>query len=241
MSTRRRPRTCGRTRPARYAVRPDWLRFDEVWDAFRLEHGIHLRRDAAAGNAGSSWPRPSARVHRNLLRADRAAAEGGLVDPQFDELVRRCSERCNCGLQNGVFQPKTPCTRHGGARGVRQSADDIEQAACPARRNRVLVSPTLVATAAHVVWGLLERVGDDPVLLDAHWWRAWAAGSGCASCSASRGLRARRAQERARRRHAGDLPPMVGLGQPPHQAELAQIYDVRDISESSSAARGTSR
>jgi hypothetical protein len=223
-----------------YAVKPDWLRFDSVWDAFRREHGIHLRRDAAAGNAREFLAEALGTAYnRNLLRRLTALLlKADLVDPEFDELARPLLGALQLqAFQNGVFQPKDALLS---ARGLLAACDqvcriDIEQGGVFQHAGTgVLVSPTLVATAAHVVWGLLERVGDDPVLAD---------GSLVASVGSEERLRVvfgdvedsvlGGAQEpRPSAGEPADLhPDWLAWGSRPTRAELAQIYDVRDISD----------
>jgi Trypsin-like peptidase domain len=154
------------------AVVADWPKIDTIWEAVRSREGIHLRRDASSDDPREFLREALAVAHRrnllrmfashlvkeDLIRDDFRRRLNAVLGPAAFELQR---------FQSGVF---TPVNALIAGRGLLQACDNV----CRIDVNDqhagtgVLVRPTLVATAAHVVWDLIAKQVDGSPDLDAN-------------------------------------------------------------------------
>jgi hypothetical protein len=149
----------------------DWLKIDSIWEALRRRRSIHLRRDASSDDPREFLLEALATAHhRNLLRAFAShLMKEGLVRDDFQKRLDAVLGPAAFELQrfqSGVF---TPVSALIAGRGLLRACDYI----CRIDVNDqhagtgVLVRPTLVATAAHVVWDLIAKQADGSPDLDA--------------------------------------------------------------------------
>ncbi|WP_309116983.1 trypsin-like peptidase domain-containing protein [Saccharothrix sp.] len=132
---------------------------DRVWERLRLAHGIHLRRDTGADPLEFAAEALHVAEGRGLLRA--LAIElinQELVLPEFEERLTAMVGATAFNLQlfvNGDFTPKSALVS---ARRFLDSCDRVCRIDVDGRHHGtgVLVRPTLVATAAHVVQDLVR-------------------------------------------------------------------------------------
>lgn len=135
---------------------------DRVWEKLRLSHGIHLRRDTGADPLEFAAEALTIAEGRGLLR--RLAIDlmnGELVLPGFEERLTALLGATAFNLQsfvNGDFTPKSALVS---ARRFLDSCDRVCRIDIGGRHRGtgVLVRPTLVATAAHVVQELVRVDG----------------------------------------------------------------------------------
>ncbi|NUT91690.1 MAG: hypothetical protein HOY78_06620, partial [Saccharothrix sp.] len=135
---------------------------DRVWEKLRLTHGIHLRRDTGADPLEFAAEALTIAEGRGLLR--RLAIDlmnGELVLPGFEERLTALLGATAFNLQsfvNGDFTPKSALVS---ARRFLDSCDRVCRIDIGGRHRGtgVLVRPTLVATAAHVVQELVRVDG----------------------------------------------------------------------------------
>ncbi|MFI9817613.1 trypsin-like serine peptidase [Saccharothrix variisporea] len=135
---------------------------DRVWEPLRLAHAIHLRRDTGADPLEFAAEALTIAERRGLLR--RLAIDlinGELVLPGFEERLTALLGATAFNLQsfvNGDFTPKSALVS---ARRFLDSCDRVCRIDVDGehRGTGVLVRPTLVATAAHVVQALVRLDG----------------------------------------------------------------------------------
>lgn len=153
------------------AVKGEWLRIEPIWEALRLRRGIYTRWDTAPGE-----PREFLRealwiaYGRNLLRAFAGElVKADLVQDDFQERLDAVIGPAASELQrfqNGVF---TPVPALAAGMGVVRACEYVCRIDVDGQHagTGVLVRPTLVATAAHVVWDLIAKQPNGSADLDA--------------------------------------------------------------------------
>jgi Trypsin-like peptidase domain len=141
----------------------DWARIDSVWERFRIRHGLHLRRDTGLDPHGFVVEALEEAQSLCLLRelANELIKED-LVTPRFPARLRGVVGASAYEVQaftNRVFRPVNALVA---GKDLLAACDHV----CRIDIDReptgtgVQVSPTLVATAAHVVWPLIARGPD---------------------------------------------------------------------------------
>jgi hypothetical protein len=152
------------------ALLPEPGRFDDVWQQMRVEYRTHLRRDADLSSdfeyEALEWAR-----NRKVLRVFAALLiKEGLDREVFPERLDAVLEAGSAQLQtfqDGVFRPRDALLSGKGLLLACDHVCRIDVDGTVGAGTGVLVRPTLVATAAHVVWPLLARDGDGELVLRA--------------------------------------------------------------------------
>jgi len=139
--------------------RDQWPQIDSAWEALRRRRGIHLRRDTSSDDPREFLREALTIAHgRNLLRAFAGElVKADLVQDDFQERLDAVLGPAASELQrfqNGVFMP-VPALAAG--MGVVRACEYVCRIDVDGQHagTGVLVRPTLVATAAHVVWDLI--------------------------------------------------------------------------------------
>ncbi|MFE9690583.1 trypsin-like serine peptidase [Micromonospora sp. NPDC005806] len=148
------------------SVRPDWARIDVIWERLALEHGSHLRRQSGLEPTRFLAEAFATALRLGVLRTfalrlakDDLVAEGiEAFNDKIEALIGR-SLFAQQAFVNGVFGGVD--ARLAG-RGLLRACDyvcriDIDELQVG---TGVLIEPTLVATAAHVIWPLVARDAD---------------------------------------------------------------------------------
>jgi hypothetical protein len=152
------------------AVIGNWLKIDSIWEALRVRRGIHLRWDTSSDDPREFLLEALTIAHRrNLLRAfagELVKAElaqddfqkrlNAVLGPAASELQR---------FQNGVFTPVPALVAGMGLVRACEYVCRVDVGGQHAGTG-VLVRPTLVATAAHVVWDLIAKKANGSADLD---------------------------------------------------------------------------
>lgn len=139
-----------------------------VWDRLRAQHGIAVRLDAGSNDRTLDLSKVLAEAHdRGLLRPFAVDLhKEGLVGPDFASAVGGVLGPSPSAMQaftNGVFRPVDALLA---ARGQLLACEHVCRIDIDGEQKGtgVLVRPTLVATAAHVIMDLIkERPGKTPV------------------------------------------------------------------------------
>jgi len=143
-------------------IQDDWVRVTAVWDELRAGHNIHLRPDTelqAAGIRGFLYEALIDTYHRDLLLAFAVRlVKAGLADASFVRQLHQVLPAGTAELQsfvNGAFLPVSALLT---GRGLLLAIDHVCRIDIDGQQGigtGVLVRPTLVATAAHVIKDLL--------------------------------------------------------------------------------------
>jgi hypothetical protein len=145
-------------------VQDDWVRVEAVWDELRRGRGIHLRPDTelqAEGIRGFLYEALIEASHRNLLGlfATRLV-KAGLADGSFVRKLDCVLPPGTAQLQSFVDGQFRPVSALIAGRGLLLAIDHVCRIDIDGEKGvgtGVLVRPTLVATAAHVIKDLLLR------------------------------------------------------------------------------------
>ncbi len=138
----------------------DWLRIDAIWERLTRPYGVHLRRATGLDEREFLTEAFVVAQRRNLLRAFAGQlVKEELVGPGFDDHLRAIVGDSAFQLQafqNGEFRPVNALLA---AKGLMRACDYVCRIDIDGQQvgTGVLVRPTLVATAAHVVWDLAAR------------------------------------------------------------------------------------
>lgn len=154
------------------AVKPDWAAIDGVWDELRRGRGLHLRRDADLDGRGSRsflYEAFAVAKARNLLEALAARLiKADLVHPPFVRALDGLLGPGPAALEAFQDGARLPVSAVLNAKGLMLAIEHVCRIDIDDTRGvgtGVLVRPTLVATAAHVIWKLLACNPDgEPIL-----------------------------------------------------------------------------
>jgi hypothetical protein len=146
------------------AVKGDWLNVNSVWEALRLRRGIYLRWDTSSDDPREFLAEALTIARgRNLLRAFAGElVKEDLVQDDFQERLNAVLGPAASELQrfqNGVFTSVPALAAGVGLVRACEYVCRIDVGGQHAGTG-VLVRPTLVATAAHVVWDLIAKRAD---------------------------------------------------------------------------------
>ncbi|MDG2528486.1 trypsin-like serine peptidase [Caulobacter endophyticus] len=140
-------------------IAPDWAQIQGVWELFRVEFGFQLRADTGAIDVrGFLAEALGVTIARGRLRkfATRLEARGLLKDG-FDELA---AQFYTGGLQPQRYvNPAWPSQfAHATLRAAAEACDHVCTITIDGQHKGtgVLIAPTLVATAAHVIAPLVQ-------------------------------------------------------------------------------------
>jgi hypothetical protein len=143
------------------AVKGDWLKINSIWEALRLRRGIYLRWDTSPDEPREFLAEALTIARgRNLLRAFAGElVKEDLVQDDFQERLDAVLGPAASELQrfqNGVFTSVPALAAGVGLVRACEYVCRIDVGGEHAGTG-VLVRPTLVATAAHVVWDLIAK------------------------------------------------------------------------------------
>jgi hypothetical protein len=163
------------------ALWPDPARFDAVWDQMRVEYQAHLRRDTGISSDFEYEALEWAHTRKVLSFFARLLIKAGLDREVFVERLDALEQAGPAQLQafvDGVFRPRDALLYGKGLLLACDHVCRIDIDGTIGAGTGVLVRPTLVATAAHVVWPLLARDHDGELVLRADGSLTAAAGTG---------------------------------------------------------------
>lgn len=147
-------------------IRRDWLGIDAVWEGLRRRYGFHLQR--STGLDADEFLIEAlymANGHDVLRTFANGLMQAGLTEDDFDDRLLAIVGTTAYTLeafQNGTFTPTNALL---GAKGLLRACEHVCRIEVGGQHagTGVLVRPTLVATAAHVVWPLVEPQPDGTV------------------------------------------------------------------------------
>ena len=149
-------------------IKPDWALIDAAWDGVRRRcRDIHLRRDA--GLDGQRFLHEALAVARAFQLLRTFAVELYRQDLVGDDFDTALGELLQSSYQLQAFQDNAflPVHAYRYGRGLIDACGHVcrisihdEAGDWKHRGTGVLVRPRLVATAAHVIWPLVEQQAD---------------------------------------------------------------------------------
>ena len=166
MMTMAMPADDGHWSPALVAlaatIKPDPLGFDKVWERVRQRYRFSLRRDTGLSENFVAEALSTAQNYHVLRAFATELVKADLTEAGFDEQLLTllpASAYTLQAFQNGDYLPKNALLS---AKGMLRACDYVCQINIKGEHKGtgVLVRPTLVATAAHVVWDLVEPQRD---------------------------------------------------------------------------------
>lgn len=144
-------------------VKTDSLGIDSVWDGIRRKYSFHLQRSTGFEERDFLVQALQTAQNYGVLRAfANALMNAGLTTDDFDTKLLTVLGPTAYDLQafqNGVFTPTNALLA---AKGMLQACEHVCRIVVDGEHagTGVLIRPTLVATAAHVVWDLVVAQPD---------------------------------------------------------------------------------
>lgn len=147
-------------------IKKDWLSIDAIWERLRNRYAIHLQRSTGLPADRFLLEALSIAKNNNVLRAfANGLMQAGLTEEGFDDKLLAIVGTTAYTLHafhNGTFTPTNALLAAKDLLRVCEHVCRIEIGGKHAGTG-VLVRPTLVATAAHVVWPLVEPQPDGTI------------------------------------------------------------------------------